>query len=142
MSCATRRVGDVMRTDLPLVRAEALASDVLAMARRPGVRHVLVVSREGDLVGIISDRDLKRLLGPERQHVGGPVARAADIMTRTVLTVNPNATVRHACDTMMQEAISALPVVEGGAVVGLVTDMDMLALFATQVSAPTISSRT
>ena len=36
----------------------------------------------------------------------------------------------NACDTMMQETISALPVVEGGAVVGLVTDMDMLALFA------------
>lgn len=130
MSCATRRVGDFMRTDLPIVRPEALASEVLAMARRRGIRHVLVVSREGDLVGIISDRDLKRLLGPEGRQVGGAAASAAEIMTRTVLTVNPNATVKHACDMMMQETISALPVVEGGAVVGLVTDMDMLALFA------------
>ena len=125
MTCASLRVGDVMRTDVATITPETTVAEALRSAQRRGIRHLPVVDR-GALVGIISDRDLKRALSAESREG----TTAADIMTRTVITVGPKATVACACDTMMQEEISALPVVDGGALVGIITETDVLALVA------------
>jgi acetoin utilization protein AcuB len=129
VNCETIRVGDVMRTDVATIALDATVADALRSAQRRGIRHLPVMDR-GMVVGIISDRDLKRALtGDNREGAGRPVT-AADIMTRTVLTVSPNTTVGNACDTMMQEAVSALPVVAGSALIGMITEAEILALFA------------
>ena len=119
-------VRDVMRTDVPTVAPAATVDEALRYARQRGIRH-LVVTEGGSVVGIISDRDLKRVL-----TAGDAATRstAANIMSRTVITVGPNATIKSACDTMMQESISALPVVENGVLKGLLTETDVLALLA------------
>jgi len=125
----TARVRDVMRTDVPTIAPEATVGEALRCARQRGIRHV-VVMEGGSVVGIISDRDLKRVLTADDQRAVARTATAADIMSRSIITVNPNTTIKCACDTMMQEAISALPVVEGGILKGLLTEWDVLALLA------------
>ena len=120
------QVADVMRPDVPTVGLETTLEELLQITWRRGVRHVLVMDGER-LAGIVSDRDIKRAL--TSGAVSGRPLTVADIMTRTVITVGPTATVACACDTMMQEAISALPVVEGGRLKGIVTETDVLALF-------------
>lgn len=129
MTCGTMRVGDVMRTDVPTITPEATVADALRSARRRGIRHVVVLDR-GVVVGILSDRDLKRVLGADSADAGARAAPATDVMTRTVVTVSPDATVKMACDTMMQEGVSALPVLDRGALVGIITESDVLTLFA------------
>jgi CBS domain-containing protein len=53
--------------------------------------------------------------------------RAADIMTRTVITVAPDASIRQAVRLMLQHKISGLPVVDAaGRLVGMVTEGDFL----------------
>lgn len=52
---------------------------------------------------------------------------AADVMTRQVVTIGPEATVRQAARLMTQNRISALPVLKGGVVVGLLSETDLLA---------------
>jgi CBS domain-containing protein len=52
---------------------------------------------------------------------------AADVMTRKVVTVGPEATLRQAARLMTQHRISALPVLKGGVVVGLLSEADLLA---------------
>jgi CBS domain-containing protein len=51
---------------------------------------------------------------------------AADVMTREVISVPPDATLRQAARLMTQHGISALPVVKGGVVVGIVSETDLL----------------
>jgi CBS domain-containing protein len=51
---------------------------------------------------------------------------AADIMTHPVVTVTPETTITEAAQLMLQHRISGLPVVDGGAVVGIITEGDLL----------------
>jgi len=65
--------------------------------------------------------------------VGGPAARFAalrvrDVMTRSVATTHPEATLVQAALTMFQRRIGSLPVVEEGRAVGIVTERDIMAI--------------
>ena len=125
-SASARRdaaVGQVMRMDAPTVSPDTTLAEILEIAWQRGTRHVLVMDGPR-LVGIISDRDLKRVLRGD----GGARSSttAGDIMTRTVITISPTANLTAACDTMVQEAISALPVVQDGVLRGLITDTEIL----------------
>ena len=51
---------------------------------------------------------------------------AADVMTREVVTIAPDDTLRHAAQLMTKHGISALPVVKGGVAVGVVSETDLL----------------
>ena len=51
---------------------------------------------------------------------------AADVMTANVITIPPTATLRQAARLMTSHRISALPVVEGGVVVAVVSEADLL----------------
>jgi acetoin utilization protein AcuB len=105
-----------------------------------GVRHLLVLER-GQLVGILSDRDLKRALEPRKAkrkkllNVGGlffllePIY-VREIMTRDPITIEPGATAQDAAALMVRKKFGALPVVKDGILVGIVTETDLLRYFA------------
>jgi CBS domain-containing protein len=80
------------------------------------IRHLLVCSASGELVGIISDRDIHSRDG---QHVG-------DIMTPKPLTVSPETPVGTVVTIMLARRISCVPVVEEGRLCGIVTTSDLL----------------
>ena len=124
----TPTVGELMRTDPPTITPGTTLEEILEIAWHRVIRHLLVMEGQ-KLVGIISDRDLQRsLTGTAVRVRRGTTAR--EIMTATVITVAPTTTLENACDTMMQEAISALPVVENGVLRGLFTETDALAYVA------------
>ena len=52
--------------------------------------------------------------------------KASDIMTSPVITVNPQTRVRHIAALLLRHGISALPVVERGRLVGIVSEADLL----------------
>ena len=51
---------------------------------------------------------------------------AAEVMTREVVSIPPDATLRQAARLMTKHGISALPVVKGGVVIGVVSETDLL----------------
>lgn len=60
-------------------------------------------------------------------EIGGPVLRARDVMTTTVITVRPESPVREVARLMLDHTVSGLPVVqEDGTLVGIVTESDLL----------------
>ncbi len=131
-------VGDVMQTRLVTVAPDTPLSQAMALLGRRGIRHLPVV--DGDrLVGIVSDRDLKRAAAPPP---AGPEDRPVSaIMTRQVLTIAPSFPVEEAARVMVAEKISALPVTEAGSLVGIVTETDVLDLFVRALGAGEPSSR-
>ncbi len=140
-------VRDVMRTAVTTVDPGATVREAVRLAAARGIRH-LPVTEDGVLVGIVSDRDLKRALVPE---AAGRVLRApgelpdrvtvADVMTRRVVTIGPGFAVEDAARVMVRDRISALPVTEGGRLIGIVTETDLLVLLVRALGALEPSSR-
>lgn len=136
-----------MQAAVITVQPRATVQEAIALARARGVRHLPVVE-DGQLVGIVSDRDLKRALVPEAAAsrlagLGDLAARltVTDIMTRSVTTIGPTFAVEDAARVMLRERISALPVLDGGRLVGIVTETDLLALLVRALGATEPSSR-
>lgn len=97
------------------------------------VRHLPVVSG-GDLVGVVSQRDILRSPGMLSPVLGLAVdtraalktLRVEDAMSPRVLTIGAEASVREAAERMLKHRVGCLPVVEGGKLVGIVTTSDLL----------------
>lgn len=98
------------------------------------VRHLPVVDEEGNLVGMLSDRDLRALslpvfVGDEhvaslRTALNAPVST---LMNSDVVSVESEADVSEVIELMLDNKIGAVPVVDhDGAVVGIVSYMDVL----------------
>lgn len=108
-----------------------VALEDLMDARR--VRHVPIVDREGDLVGLVTDRDLaRRVLGRldempmsvERDLLRG--RRVQEIMTTEPETVEPDTSLKEAAAILLENKIGCLPVVEGIHLVGILTEADFV----------------
>jgi acetoin utilization protein AcuB len=140
-------VRDIMQHDVACVRPETPLDEVVRLLQRRGVRHVPVLDHE-ELVGIISDRDLKAVLPglvarPAAAATGADsrVLTAGNIMTKRVITVEPMISVEDAARALMEARIGALPVMDGGSLVGIVTETDVLLLFVRAMGILEPSSR-
>ncbi|MBI1846532.1 MAG: CBS domain-containing protein [Candidatus Rokubacteria bacterium] len=131
------RVADCMTRGVATIHSDALARGAAQMMRTRRIRHLPVVDREGGLVGIVTDRDLRQVLfDPVMQARAGHLAGALkavtvrDVMTWAVLTVQPDTPLRDAARLMHERKVGALPVVAGGRVVGILSETDVLKAFA------------
>ncbi len=111
--------------------------DTLATAQQKmtaGHFRRLPVVHDGTLVGILTDRDVRRHVGVEER------TRVAAAMTETPLTVSPLTTVEEAVQLMLRHQVGGLPVVENGKVVGILTTSDVLQAFLEMTGASTQDS--
>src|SRR5206468_9410787 len=86
------------------------------------IRRLPVMS-ERRLVGIVSDRDIR---SASASHDRTPVAH---IMTRNVVTVTSQTRVDEAARIILGGRFGGLPVVDGGELIGIVTETDLLRAF-------------
>lgn len=135
------KVAQLMTKKLITVRPMDSVEEAVKLLRQRGVRHLLVMDKSR-LVGIISDRDIKRALDPQKtkkrvMSVGGlyfliePIL-VEEIMTRGPKTISPDDTAQDAALVMLANRFGALPVVRGSKPVGIITETDLLRHFATQ----------
>jgi len=100
------------------------------------IRHLLVA--EGTrLVGIVTDRDIRlNLPSPATSlsvwELNYLLARLVvkEVMSRSVVTIGPERDAAEAARIMVEHKFGALPVVDGGELVGIVTETDFLREFA------------
>ena len=97
------------------------------------VRHVPVVDRDGDLVGLVTQRDLARsALGTQDVlplSVQQEILRrrkVREIMATEVETVEPDESLKTAALLLLENKIGCLPVVEGEHLVGILTESDFV----------------
>jgi CBS domain-containing protein len=91
------------------------------------------VVRDGTLVGIITDRDVRDAYPSSERHIRPEdIAEFAEartveqLMTHEVVTISPHATLREAALRLRQYRLGALPVVDEGTLVGIITRSDLL----------------
>lgn len=118
-------VRDVMHDGdaVPLVRTGTKMSEALIVMSQKSFGCVGVVDAEGALVGVVTDGDLRRHMGPDL--VAAPVE---NVMSRSPRTIKSDDLAAGAMSEMQGRAITALFVVDDGRPVGLVHIHDLLKL--------------
>ena len=112
------------------------SDDTLAEAARKMWKQQtgsLLVMEGDDLVGILTERDILRAVasGARMEEV-----RISEVMTKDVLTVGPQASLREAAKIMADRWIRHLPVVDGGKVVGVLSQRDLAGVLAGALNEP------
>ena len=96
--------------DLPLVHADTCMRDVIYEMSRKGLGMTCVVREDDELLGIITDGDLRRLM---ERTVDTLSLTAADVMTRNPATVEPKALAVQALHVLEQRKITSVVVASG-----------------------------
>lgn len=100
------KVGDLMHTDMPLVPHDAPMGETLLVISQKGFGVVGVTGTGGELVGIVTDGDLRR-------HMDGLLSRTAgQVMTASPRTIGPQALAEKAVAIMNDRKITCLFVVD------------------------------
>ena len=115
------QVKDIMHTDVKTTSAQDTFAHVAALLHDNAISSVVVL--DGDrLAGIVTERDLVNLvaegLDPQRTTVG-------DRMSRDLDTVGPRTDIAEAAEHMARLRIRHLPIVEEGALVGIISIRDL-----------------
>lgn len=117
-------VGDWMSKRPVTVSGERPVGDVVRLMQSQGIRHVLVLD-EGCLAGILSNRDVGRLV-VAGAHTLSPAIPVKQVMTENPVIVSPELPLTEAAREMLDRKIGALPVVVDGAPIGILTSSDVL----------------
>ncbi len=120
---------DIMSAPVITLSPDAPLTEAWALMSKKGFRHVPLVSDQGRLVGILSDRDLLRFsreLAQDQEERSLP-QKVGQIMKTEVLTATPTTDITEIARVMLAERISALPIIDGAHhPVGMVTVSDIL----------------
>lgn len=120
-----RTVEQFMSTDLFTVRPEDIIDLAASLMHWKHIRHVPVENDDGELVGLLSHRDLLELLSLDRMGRSDTIA-VRDVMRTNLITVPPEASAVEALRLMRDHGIGCLPVVSGNLLVGMITAHDFL----------------
>jgi universal stress protein A len=123
-AAAERDTVKAWMTTSPVVgRTDEKLSSINQKMAEGGFRSVPIVDKDGMLVGIVTDRDI-------RLHTGFlEHTEAFKAMTESLVTIEPNFSIADAARLMRERKIEALPVVDGGKLVGILTITDVLSAF-------------
>ncbi len=126
-------VRDIMTAPVVAVGATDNLKVVEEVMEWKHIRHLPVVNDDGELVGLLTHRDLLRVcvssiadISRKEQDALLRGIPAEQIMTEGVLTVAPDSDVRSAAQLMLERKIGCLPVVDGRKLVGILTEADFV----------------
>jgi CBS domain-containing protein len=127
-------VRDLMRAQVVALRPEETLDAAAGQLQRHGVDALPVVSETGEVVGLLSYRELLRNLVPgyvQRVTAGTAPAEARaplvrDVMARSVLCVSEDQTLADAAQLLATRDVERVPVVREGVLRGFVTRADLV----------------
>ena len=129
----TLRVRGLMTWEVATVLPDADTEEAWNLMSDRQLRHLVVVDRDGELLGVVSHRDLLRHALIEQADLPRYVertllsrTRVREVMIHAVVTAEPEQEAADAARTLFDNKIGCLPVVEGNRVVGILTESDFV----------------
>jgi acetoin utilization protein AcuB len=124
------------------IDAETSVTDALNFMRQNHVRRLPVLGKRGHLIGIVAEKDLlyaspspaTSLSVHEISYLLSKL-KVQEIMNREIITVCPDCPLEEAARIMVDHKIGGLPVVDGGELVGLITETDLFRVFLEMLGA-------
>jgi acetoin utilization protein AcuB len=135
------RVRELM-TGAPItVAPDTAVFEARRIMQNERIRHLIVVEH-GRLAGIVTDRDIRLNLPSQATSLSIWEANyllarltVGEVMSRPVITIGPDREAADAARLMLGHRIGGLPVVDGGHVLGIVTETDIVRAFAERAAA-------
>lgn len=127
--------GEIMTPDPIYATTETSVEEVIEILYENDIRHLPIIDEEGDLVGIISDRDIRSFALPAlsefdnrealNEALSSPIST---VMTGDVQSVDVETDIAEVIDLMIQTRAGALPVVDRDTqdLVGIISYIDVL----------------
>jgi acetoin utilization protein AcuB len=139
-----KKVGDHMTTDVVTLGPTDSFRHAARVMQSHKFRHAPIVE-DNKLIGIVSDRDMRRFLGnyeieyeerPEEIRHGRVEVSMWDVMTRDPQTTHARETLAEVAEIMVRRHFGALPVMDEGKLVGIITELDLLRHFVAACRGP------
>jgi predicted transcriptional regulator len=125
-------VYDIMTKNLVVADLNTKLSKAQELFLDYGVEHLPIV-HEGTLVGIVSEFDVMKLYAMQLKEHGAINREELEekfdmehVMTSNPVTISPDTTIGQASQTLVENKFEALPVIDNGELVGLVTVKDLV----------------
>jgi CBS domain-containing protein len=122
-SIETISVSSFMTRDVKTEKEDQNVLTACRIMHENNIGCVIIVKKDDKPIGIITERDVVRLLGSLNPSLLQTPLR--DIMSKPVITIPINSSVRDAIQTMQQKNIRRLVISDGERMVGIITDKDI-----------------
>ena len=148
-----KTAGESMTNKLVTINVGENLETAYRRMQKRRLRHLPVCDDTGEVVGMLSDRDVQRAMISEVTHEGAgsvassetiafdPEARVRDYMGWPILTVERNSDLKLVAERILREKVSALLVKDGKNFVGIVTTDDLLKVLIDLLADPQASAR-
>ncbi len=130
------KVKDWMTPDPVILEADQPIRVAVEQLVENHIRHMPVI-RNSELVGILTDRDLKRALpsviagaSPEEYRAFMERTLVSEVMTKNPLTCKPDTDLRDAVRIFLERKFGAIPVIENGRLAAILCQSDALRALA------------
>ncbi len=124
-----RSVERFMTSDLFTVRPDDVIDLAASLMSWKHIRHVPVENDQGNLVGIVSHRDLLEIMAKNKNKTSEDII-VKDVMKTDLITISPETSTLEALQLMRDKDIGCLPIIKDDKLVGLVTAHDFLTVSA------------
>ena len=121
------KLADLLRDKNPEVfriGSNSNIADAAVMLTENRIGALLVEDEDGKIVGILSERDIVRGMGPHGADLHD--VEVAELMTKNVIRCSPNDSVNEAMAMMTDRRIRHLPVFDGEELVGFISIGDLV----------------
>ncbi|MEI4769246.1 acetoin utilization AcuB family protein [Psychrobacillus sp. FJAT-51614] len=125
-------VEEIMNTSVPTLTPSHTIKDAITLLNEKKIRHLPIINNEREVVGVVTDRDLKEATPSTLQSVlhNDIYDRPLDeIMTKNPITGHPLDFVEETASIFYDNRIGCLPIVSKGKLVGMITESDLLYKF-------------
>ncbi|MHA7817699.1 MAG: CBS domain-containing protein [Pseudohaliea sp.] len=123
-------VAEIMTREPYTLGPDDTLADARGLMNAHHIRHIPVVSTEGTIIGLVSHRDVLAASDStlESHHEDQAAVPLSAVMSSPVQTVNEQASLRGAALHLQKHRMGCLPVTRDGALVGIITDSDFVAI--------------
>ncbi len=122
-------IEEIMIKDVLTLSPENTVKDALDAMRDKKIRHLPILSADGTVVGIVTDRDLKEVVPSSISEIkdNSPYdTLLSEVMTKNPIIGHPMDFVEEAAVLFYDNKIGSLPIVSNNKLVGIITETDLL----------------
>jgi CBS-domain-containing membrane protein len=117
---------DIMERDVVTVRPETAVDAAMETVLREAISGLPVVDARGNLVGVVTEKDLLAMVYDKLFGQAARPKTVADLMTREVMTFEDDASVLEIAECLIRRTFRRVPILHEGRLVGVVSRPDVI----------------